>query len=322
MPSWLYYTLFAFAGVLLLATAAYFYWGYAPVPALPALGAAAQPQQVVVGARTRTYLAYVPANLPARPGLLLVLHGSNLTGTIMRQWSGYAFDELADRYGFIVLYPDGYKRHWNDCRATAPNAAKRENVDDEGFMRALVARYQASHQIDPARVFAFGYSNGGHMAFRLALAQPRLVASIAAVAATLPTPANCRCTWPAQSPPILLVTGTADNISPYEGGEVKLFGANYGQVLSARATAEEFVRHGGSVGSPTTEHWPATGGSTLALERRSWANAERPLVTWYTIVGGGHVVPQARFRFPRFNGRTATNLDAPAEAVAFFELNH
>ena len=49
---------------------------------------------------------------------------------------------MADRHGFIVLYPDGYKNNWNDCRKDAPFAANKENVDDVGFLRALVEQYR------------------------------------------------------------------------------------------------------------------------------------------------------------------------------------
>ncbi len=56
------------------------------------------------------------------------------------------------------------------------------------FMRALIARMMFEHAIDQKRVYVFGYSNGGHMAFRLAMEAPAEIAAIASVAANLPTP--------------------------------------------------------------------------------------------------------------------------------------
>jgi polyhydroxybutyrate depolymerase len=55
------------------------------------------------------------------------------------------------------------------------------------FMHALVARMMFDHAIDQKLVYVFGYSNGGHMAFRLAMEAPAEIAAIASVAACLPT---------------------------------------------------------------------------------------------------------------------------------------
>jgi polyhydroxybutyrate depolymerase len=115
-----------------------------------------------VGDRERSYLAYVPARLPSGAALVIVLHGSGMDGAKMRAWTGYEFDHMADQQGFVVLYPDGHKHNWNDCRKNATFPAKMQNIDDMGFIRALIDRVKAEHAINPKRVYAFGYSNGGH----------------------------------------------------------------------------------------------------------------------------------------------------------------
>ena len=73
----------------------------------------------------RSYLAYVPAKLPFGSALVIVLHGSGMDGKKMRKWTGYEFDRMADQRGFVVLYPDGYRGNWNDCRKNAIFATKR-----------------------------------------------------------------------------------------------------------------------------------------------------------------------------------------------------
>ncbi len=60
---------------------------------------------VRVGDRDRTYLIYVPANLPQQAALVIVLHGSEMGEARMRPCTGYEFDRLADEHGFVVLYP-------------------------------------------------------------------------------------------------------------------------------------------------------------------------------------------------------------------------
>lgn len=252
---------------------------------------------------------------------VLVLHGSNLNGARMRQWTGYEFDALADRHGFAVLYPDGYQGNWNDCRRDASFPAKTENSDDVGFMQALVAKYRAEQGIDPARVYAFGFSNGGQLAFRLAIEEPRLVAAIATAGASLPTPASCSCALQGSTARVLLVAGTADRISPYAGSQVTLFGfGNRGTAILAPATVEAFARRNGGASAPvltSLPHWRAANPTTV--ERRVWARNSKSLVELYTVRGSGHVVPPA-FRFPRLMGCTTGGLDAPRRALAFFGL--
>lgn len=314
--------LYLAGGLLLLGTAAYYYWLYAPLPAEPRLSTALQTGTLPVGGRLRTYRAYVPAGLPHHAPLLFVLHGSGQDGATIRRWTGYEFDALADRHGFAVLYPDGYKGNWNDCRRDAPFPAKIENIDDVSFLRALVARFEAEHGIDPGRVFAFGYSNGGQMAFRLGIEEPRLVAAIATAGANLPTPASCSCALDGPTARVLLVAGTQDPISPYAGGKVTLFGfGSRGMALSALATAETFARRNGltdkSVAAPLP-HQRAD--DPTSVEQLRWNRGSEPIVALYTVRGGGHVVPQPTFRAPRLVGRTTGDLDTPARAIAFFGL--
>ena len=92
---------------------------------------------------------------------MIVLHGSGMDGARMRLCTGYEFDCLADQHGFVVIYPDGYRHNWNDCRKYATFPAKRENIDDMGFIRTLIARASIEQAIDEQQVYAFGYSNGG-----------------------------------------------------------------------------------------------------------------------------------------------------------------
>jgi polyhydroxybutyrate depolymerase len=131
---------------------------------------------------------------------------------------------MADQRGFVVLYPDGYRGNWNDCRRNATFAAKKEKIDDASFILALIDRFRAERAIDAKQVYAFGYSNGGHMAFRLAMEAPDEIAAIAAVAASLPTPDASSCPQQGGTSRVMLVNGTEDPINPYQGGLVTIFG--------------------------------------------------------------------------------------------------
>src|SRR5687767_8339572 len=125
--------------------AAIAYFLYTPAPELPKLSAAVQRDSLRVGAQQRRYVFYLPAKLTPHPPLLLALHGSMGNARQMRRASAYRFEQLADEYGFIVVYPEGYEGHWNDCRKKGPYAAKRLAIDDVGFMRTLTAHFRSAH---------------------------------------------------------------------------------------------------------------------------------------------------------------------------------
>lgn len=306
--------------VLLAALSAYAYWIHAPAPALPALSGAAARASLVLDGRERTWLRYTPAHLAPGAPLLLVLHGTGIDGARMRTWTGYAFDRLADRFGFVVVYPDGYKQGWNDCRKGGGTPAKDAAIDDVGFLRALVARMRDEAGIDPARVFAMGFSNGGQMGLRLHAEHPGMLAGLALVGANMPVPEDSLCTW--QAPlPLMMVSGVDDRIVPYEGGLVTLFGRKVGYVKSALDTAARFAALADASGPHTTAiDAPQVDGKTR-IELRTWEREGRAQVALYTVHNGGHTVPQPYFSFPRLLGRTSRALDTPTRVVDFFGLS-
>jgi len=98
------------------------------------------------------------------------------------------------------------------------------NIDDMGFIRALITRMAQEHGIDPRHVFVLGYSNGGEIAFRLAVETPDEVAAVAALGASLPTPDASSCAQQGRTARVMLANGTLDPINPYEGGKVTAAG--------------------------------------------------------------------------------------------------
>lgn len=261
---------------------------------------------------------YVPKTLKPRPPLLIALHGSMGSSQQMREFTGYEFERLADQHGFIVAYPDGYKGNWNDCRATATYPAKRLNIDDVGLVRNMRSYFQSRYDVDPDRIFVIGYSNGAHLAFRLALESSGLVSAIAAVAANLPTEDNFDCNRSGNATPMLLINGTEDPINPFSGGKVTLFGfGNRGTVMSTHESVLSFSKLlGATAGDTVTTNVTSTSG-TVTIERQDWFANGRRSICLYSIHGGGHTFPQQNYRFPRILGPTAP-FDAPEEIWDFF----
>lgn len=268
-----------------------------------------------VGSRDRTYSYYIPANLPRHAPLLFVFHGAGMTDQQMRVTTGFEFERLAEEQGFVLVYPNGYRLTWNDCRVGAQLPAKDVNVDDVGFVHALIAHLHADYGIDTARVFATGVSNGGHLAYRLALELPTEIRAAASVAASLPTADRFECAVPTTSIPILIMNGTGDPLNPYAGG----MGPVNVPVRSTQATAEYFAKLNGHVRPPTTTRLPHQDPSDpTSVVRTVWSNPGKPSVVLYTINGGGHLLPELVSRFPSELGAVTKDVDGPVEIWSFF----
>ena len=137
----------------------------------------------------RTYRIHIPPSLPenASTSLLFVLHGGGGTGENMeRTLTLGGFNKLADKHKFIVVYPDGIERHWNDGRIVN-NTAHQKKIDDVGFLSALIDNLIEEFNGDPKRIFFTGISNGAMMSYRLAFDIPEQIAAIAPVAGAIPT---------------------------------------------------------------------------------------------------------------------------------------
>ena len=88
------------------------------------------------GGITRSYHIHIPLSYDGENPipLLLVFHGAGGSGKEMKMWT--ELDDIADREGFIVVYPEGYMATWADGSGATP--AGRAGVDDVGFVSALI----------------------------------------------------------------------------------------------------------------------------------------------------------------------------------------
>ncbi len=311
----------------LAAGVALWTWGLRTPPfPQPALTGKVEQRRLDVDGISRSFLAYIPRRLADPLPVVLVLHGSGSNAERMRSATAWAFEQLADREGAVVVYPEGFEGHWNDCRREGDFAAKRLGVDDVSFLRAVVARLGGdpalgARQIDAEEVFVTGLSNGGHMALRLALEAPDFVAGVAAIAASLPAESNSGCTPVGKAVPVLLLNGDADPVSPYEGGEIWHLGSfnRRGAVQSALDTARYFSKLAGYVEPPFEHRYPDNdpADGTVA-SRMVWSAGDRPEVDLITIHGGGHTIPHPVKSMPRILGRTNHDVPAAEEIWRFF----
>lgn len=182
-----------------------------PAPTTPAVAIGTTRETLQVAGRERTFRLYRPAgvSLTEPVPLVVMLHGGFGSGEQAEE--SYGWNAVADRDGFLVVYPDGLNRAWAVSQECC-GAPARDGVDDADFIIRLVEDLSARLPVDTDRVYAAGISNGGMLAYRLAC-QTEVFAAIAPVAATLlgdcPTPRPVS---------LIHIHGDADRIVPYTGG--------------------------------------------------------------------------------------------------------
>lgn len=269
-----------------------------------------------VGGRVRRALVVRAADGTAPRRVLLALHGSNSSGRGFRALTGGALDRWAEEGTGTVVYPESWRGSlWNDARRSTPSRARAAGVDDVAFLRA-VARAVGGD----APVVAVGYSNGGQLAIRAALAAPPLLGAVALLSATVPAQGELIADAEGPPIPVLMAHGTADPLVPYAGGTASLFGFRpRGRMRSAPDSARFWAERGGFAADPDVTELPHACRDRTRTALHAWDGPGRPPVRFYSTEGGGHVVPNPARRGPRIMGRTSGDLDLPALVLDFFE---
>ncbi|HET9066540.1 MAG TPA: PHB depolymerase family esterase [Gemmatimonadales bacterium] len=167
---------------------------------------------------TRRYRLHLPPG--QRPGpmaVMLALHGGGGTAAQFEGENG--LDAVADREGFVTIHPDGTGPRpnrfftWNAGEACC-GWAREHDVDDVGFLAAVLRDASGRTSIDPARVYVTGHSNGAMMAYRFAAERADLVAAVIAVSGAM-TSARFN---PSRPVPVLDIHSIDDPRAPYAGG--------------------------------------------------------------------------------------------------------
>ena len=258
---------------------------------------------VVSSGEKREYLLYVPDSYDrTRPAPLVIsMHAAGLWPAAqmrMSQWN-----DAADRHGFIVVYPSGKDvrgpRIW---RAGGGAGLAR----DVRFISDLIDTLQAEYNIDPARIYANGLSNGGGMAFVLSCTLADRIAAVGMVGAAHLLPR----TWCADQPPVPMITfhGTADLFTPYHGGKTGVAPEAFPHIVEWTA---DWARRNRCAAVPVETVVAAD------VTRIQYTDCAADAVL-YRIEGGGHTWPGGTLMPEWALGRTSRGIDATNEMWAFF----
>jgi len=241
-----------------------------------------------VGEFKRFYRIHVPPVYDGKTPLPLVLvfHGRSELARDIAEIT--QFSELADRQGFIVVYPVGVREHWNDGRTAIPIFSA-GNYDDVGFIAVLLQRLEAILAIDTNRIYATGMSNGGMFVQRLACELDGVFAAIGPVDGTLPFDIAPRCI-PKQPVSVIEFHGTNDAYVHWQGGSVRAVG---GKTLSVPKTVAHWRTLEHCAETPDIVYGPHKDPDEPQRVRRERYGSCRDgtEVVLYAIEGGGHTWP-------------------------------
>lgn len=237
--------------------------------------------ELTSGGRTRTYWLHVPATItPAQAvPLVIVLHGLNQDGNAIRSLSG--FDAVADAHGALVAYLDKAKEltpTWSFY------GYETGGIDDVQFVRDVISAVSAAFAVDPDRVYAAGYSNGGLFAHQLGCQLRDRLAAVASVAASLSEGIRGLCT-PATVVPAVFFHGTADEVFPWNGTP---------GFMAPPAMLTLWAQLSDCAAGPTITPLPDVVSDGTTVERHDYTGCDRSgRISLYATVGGGHAWPRS-----------------------------
>lgn len=203
--------------VMALATVACNRNGHRAGP-VPALRPGNQEYTFRHDGRSRRYIVHAPPAVTAGRALpvMLAFHGGGGEAAGFQSYAG--LDAVADREGFLVVYPYGngvLPRRlltWNagECCGWAMN----QDIDDVGFAIAVLDDLSRRTAVDARRVYATGHSNGAMMAYRLGAERADRIAAIVPVAGAY----DLERFAPSRPVAVLHIHSVDDPRALYEGG--------------------------------------------------------------------------------------------------------
>ncbi|MET9230131.1 PHB depolymerase family esterase [Lentzea sp. NPDC003310] len=242
---------------------------------------------------------YVPDTRPARPAVVVAMHGCGGSGPGF--YSGSEFASLADRHGFVVIYPSAQQEAgFGKCFDTWSDAAKRRGGgSDPVSIVSMVTHVQQRYQGDPGRVFVTGSSSGGMMTNHMLALYPDV---FKAGAAFMGVPFDCFANAADYPPGASRCTGGSMDRTPRQWGDsVRRVNPGFTgprpKVQLWHGTADTLVPY--SLLQESMEQWTDVFGlsqtpTSTDTPRPGWDRARHgTAVEVYRVQGAGHSLPSA-----------------------------
>lgn len=238
---------------------------------------------------------YAPDVLRSPPPILVAVH--YCTGSGPAFFNNTEFRTLADRYGFIVIYPSA-TRSGNCFDVSSPQALRRDGGSDPVGIRSMITYVVQSYGADANRVYATGASSGGMMTNVLLGVYPDV---FKAGAAFMGVPFACFAT----------TDGSMWN-SACANGQITHTPQEWGNLVRNAYPGYTGAR-------PRMQVWHGTDDATLRFP-----NFEEEIKQWTNVLGVSQTPsftdsPQANWTRTRYG---ATGVGAPVEAIRIQGVGH
>jgi polyhydroxybutyrate depolymerase len=255
----------------------------------------------------RWFLVLPPRDASKPAPILVFLHGGTQgMRRVFADSSGatLGLPALARRENALLLVPNavnsetgdakGDDQNWNDLRE---NVSRDSSADDVGFILKLLDWAAQNYNVDAKRTYVAGASNGGMMTFRLLIEAPERFAAGAAFVAALPVESSL-IKAPSKPTPLMIANGTVDPLVNYEGGKIP---GGRGLMRPVAESIDWWIAANKAETKPSrlAQIKDRDPGDNCIIERKDFKAKEggAPVVT-YTMIGGGHNIPSAKFSLP------------------------
>lgn len=248
----------------------------------------------------REYLEYVPTGYDGLEpmALLLVLHG--LGDDMNNMFAATQFKSIADAHNWLVITPQALPATvpmlgeigtcWNaGITASVPflgTISLNADVDDVGFLSALMDSAFANYNINPFNVFCTGFSMGGLMTNRMGIEKGWRFNAIASVSGTIGTDMldeTPDCSWLNT----MHIHGTADSMVSYANGEIAYGGMSVVIGAGAEATVDYWRNFNQCAETPEVTEYEDAVADGLTFTQYLYKNANTGAKTAFIKNEGG-----------------------------------
>lgn len=224
----------------------------------------------------RQYLVKTPTQNKETMPIVYFLHG--LGDNITRLDNEFHFQQIADEFGWMMVVPQALSQSgftmWNA-------ALMNSNIDDSGFLMALLDTLAVHYPVDLDSVFFTGFSMGGFMTHRMAIEHGDRINACAPVSGLI---THAMASQTTLAPVRMLhIHGTSDPVVGYDGNS-QYFGGNLG--LSVDAILNYWKNANQCTGEPTIDTLPDLKNDGLLFVRYTYEGEAE--LQHIKVIGGDH----------------------------------
>lgn len=275
--------------------------------------------------RERSYIVHLPENYnpQTKHPLVIALHGGGGKAKHFNRSTRSRFNELANSENFILVYPQGVNKSWNDnSKRDTLGYARRWNVDDVGFLRKMIEKLENDYAVNPDHIFACGISNGGLMSLTLAVELPEKIKAIGMVASNFSEEQANEMTNDSKFS-MMMIHGDKDFLFPYGEGEIMVFKKSRGKVLGVKKSIELLCEINGNNTNGIGRELPNPSAKDgCKAEHIVYPNLDNPelKIELIRVKGGGHTWPGGTQYLPKkLVGRVSRDFNACDALWEFFK---